>query len=58
MITDHRTKLYCPDSVIGDSVPSLDTSFWIDEQNVWNVACHVCGGEHHLDDMLKPMEGI
>ena len=55
-IKDHQTRLYCPDSAIGDYTEALQANFWIDEQNVWNVDCHVCGGQHHLGDMRqKPL---
>jgi len=52
LIKNHKTKLYCPDSDIKDWMDALQTNFWIDEQDVWNVDCHVCGGEHNLGDML------
>jgi len=52
-INNHKIKLICPDSNIDDYMDALQASFWIDEQNVWNVDCCVCGGQHHLDDMFR-----
>lgn len=49
----HKTKLTCPDSEIQDYMEAIQCDFWLDEQDVWNVNCHVCGGEHHLGDTLR-----
>ena len=49
----YKTKLICPDSDIKDYILASDVSFWIDNQNVWNVECSVCGGQHNLDDMIE-----
>ena len=52
LIKNHKTKLYCPDSDIkDDDMDALQANFWIDEQDVWHVDCHICGGEHYLGDM-------
>ena len=48
----HETKLVCPESECGEFRMALQSSFWIDEQEVWNVDCDVCGGEHRLSDMI------
>lgn len=50
---DHQKKLYCPDSEIKDYMTALQVDFWIDEQDVWNVTCFICGGEHNLGEMVE-----
>jgi hypothetical protein len=52
----HTTKLICPDSVLEVFMLASDAYFWIDINNVWNVECEVCGGQHNLDDMLDQEE--
>ena len=45
------TKFICPDSEIDDYIiVSMEESFWIDAQNVWNLSCYVCGGSHNIGD--------
>lgn len=51
-IVNHKFKLVCPDFENGDQ-EAVHVSFWIDEQDVWNVDCAICGGQHNLDDMLE-----
>jgi hypothetical protein len=53
-ISDIKTDmlLICPLSADGDMIeiePSYN--FWIDENNVWNIGCYVCGDEHCIGDM-------
>ena len=46
------THLICPESSSRDYVlANDDVNFWIDDNDVWCVDCHVCGGEHCLGDM-------
>lgn len=53
---NHLTKLVCPDSETNDYAYALQTSFWLDEGDVWHIDCGVCGGEHCVGDVLAEIQ--